>query len=84
MVVDADTVIDPRAVMVKALDTPLANAAVAGAVRAHNLTVSAKQNGIEDFHHLHEGNTLWALEVSRVLAHSAEMQDDRQSEYSSL
>ena len=52
MVVKANTVINPWTVMVKAFDTPVANAAVAGAICADNLTVGAEKNRVEDLHHL--------------------------------
>jgi len=69
VVVHSNTIVDPWAVVVKALNALLADAAMAGAISAHNLAVSAEQYRIKDLHHFHEGDTFRTLEMTGVLAH---------------
>jgi len=68
MVVEADTVVDPRAVVVVTFYAALAHVAVAGARSANRLTVSAKHRCIKHLHHLNERNFRVFIET-RILVH---------------
>ena len=61
MIAQSHTIVHPRAVMVKSLHTPVANAAVARSVCPDNFTISTKKDWIKDFHHFHERNAFGAL-----------------------
>ena len=74
MIVYANTVIDPWAMMIKSLDTSVANTAMTGSISSHDLAIRAQKHRVKDLHHFHEGYTLRALEVPRVLAHRPHMQ----------
>ena len=47
MVTSAHAVVDPGTVMIKALDTHIANAAMPGPASSYDLAVGAKHNGVE-------------------------------------
>ena len=68
MIVDTDAVVDPGTVMVEALNTLVADAAVTRSIRPYNFTIGAQQDRIKDLHHVHEQYTFRPLEVARVLA----------------
>ena len=51
VVVQADTVVNPRAVVIEALNADITNTAMARAVGAHYLTVWAQEHWIKDLHH---------------------------------
>ena len=84
VVVEADAVVDPGTVVVEALDTPVADAAVARPVGADHFAVGAQQHWVKNLHHLHEWHTFWALEVARVFAKADHVQHKRHSKQDQL
>lgn len=68
MIVQADAIIDPGAMMIEPLYALVAYTAVAGAIRPNNLTVSAQEHRIENLHHVHEVNAWRFFEVAGVFA----------------
>ena len=80
MIGHAHAIVDPRTVMVKSLNTLVADTAVARAICSNDLTVGAQQDWVKDLHHLHEIDPARAFEVPRVLAHGHRVQDQSQSE----
>ena len=69
MIIETNAIVDPGAVMVKALDTPVANATVTRAVCANDLTIGAEKHWIENLHHFHKTNPSRTLNVTRVFEH---------------
>ena len=75
MVIQADAIIDPRAVVIKALHTLIADATVTGAICANDFTVGAEKHWIKNFHHFHEGDSFGALKIPRILTEGGQMQN---------
>ena len=55
VILDADAVVDPRTVVVEALDAPIARAAVLGADRAHDFAVRAHLDRMHFLEHVDKG-----------------------------
>ena len=73
MVVISNAIVDPRAVMVKALNASVADAAVARTVSPDHLTVGTQQHWVKYLHHLHERDALRTLQVPRILTEGTHM-----------
>ena len=74
MVVRSNTVVDPRAMVIKPLNTSVANAAVTGFLSSDHFTVWAQQHRIKFFKNFHKGNVSWLPKVTGIHAHSCNMQ----------
>ena len=84
MVVQTHAIVDPRAVVIKPLNAPLANTAVSRSISAHYFTVSAEKYRIENLHHLHEVRCFWFLKMARVLKHRRRVNYECEYEQSKL
>lgn len=80
VVLGSHAVVHPGAVMVEALHTLIADAAVPRAVSADDLTVGTQQHWVEVFKHVEERYLLMAGEVARVLECTHAEEDEGQSE----
>ena len=84
MVVKTDAVIDPWAMVIESFNTPVADAAVAGAIGTHNLAVGAEKDRVEDLHHIEERDAFRTLEVARVFEHSKNVEEHGEQKQSDL
>ena len=80
MVADANTVVDPRTVVIEALDTLVADAAMTGPICSYYFTVGTEQDGIELFQHRGEIHVCWLFDESWVRAdcHNVEEESDKE------
>ena len=76
MISNANTIVDPRAVVVKPLYTLITDATMARPVRSNDFVVRAKQHWVKLLHHLHKCYVLWLCDVAWIRAHAAKVQDD--------
>lgn len=84
MVVIANAIVDPRTVMVEALNAPVADAAVARAVSPDHFTVGTQQHWVKYLHHLHECDALGTLEIARVFKEQPSMEEQSEAKYCDL
>ena len=75
VIIQADAIVDPGAVVIEPLHAPVANAAVARTVRPHDFTVGAEKHWVKYFHHGHEVDVLRSFQVARVLAECDNVQE---------
>ena len=70
--------------MVKALNAPVADAAVARTVSPDHLTVGTQQHWVKYLHHLHECDALGTLEIAWIFEEEPRMEEQREAEYCDL
>ena len=75
MIIQADAVINPGTVVVEALHTLIAYAAMTRTICANDFTVCAEEHWVEYLHHFHERDALRALQVPWILTQGTHMQD---------
>jgi len=66
MVVSADTVIDPGAVVIESFHTAIAHAAMTGFIGPNHFAIRAKQDRVEFLKYFHKSNVFGLFEVSRI------------------
>ena len=84
MIIQANTVVDPRTVVVEALHAFVTDTAVARTVGPDNFTVRAEEDGVKLFQHLHERDLNWLLEVARIPAHGDSVEKSSETEEGKL
>jgi ABC-type uncharacterized transport system auxiliary subunit len=68
MILYPDTVVDPGAMMVKALNALIADTAMTRSLGSNNLAVRTEQNRVKILEHSQERNVIGLLKVPRVRA----------------
>ena len=70
--------------MVKALNAPVADAAVARTVSPDHFAVSTQQHWVKYLHHLHECDALGTLKIAWVFNEEPSMEEQREAKYRDL
>lgn len=83
VVLQTDTVVDPRAVMVEALDAVLANGAVSAAARPYRVAIRAELSAIDGVKHLHEVDFV-ILQVARFGARCHHEEDHAEGRHAEI
>lgn len=66
VVLGSHAVVDPRAMVVKALNALIADAAVPRPISSDHLAIGAKEHGVEILKHIDEGYFIVARQIPRV------------------
>jgi len=80
VVIQADTVVDPRTMVVETLHALVADTAVARTVGPDDFTVRAEEDGVELLQHLHERDLDWLFNVARIPTHGDRVEESGQDE----